>query len=376
MNSDPDEVLLSLLKQRHPSMEQVEEAIARGANINAADSDGVTMLMYAVRNEAASGALVSLLLKNGADVNAMAHNGDTALLKAVFYRHLCIATLRLLIEHGSNVNATNKKMDSVLMVALWSQPAPIIEELLKHGACVKDGDKSMIAYALRLHHGVDVIRILLDYAADIHFENDQALFAAIERFVFDGFIGGSADSVMLLLENGACINAIHNRCGTVLDYVTQWMRHYQGGKRLAFSDIYLPRIAQIRDVLVKAGASHSDQLVADKVGAWLHVYAGRATGLFTDTGVLRVEMLPNISKDQVDRFTTWHRQQRDLWESAKNIQHHGDKDAWKKCNLQGLGIAHEIKQLVGPVVNVSHGSICLEGQQDCTPVVEWQFVAG
>lgn len=65
------------------SVEDVAAALKRGADVNAADSDGNTALMYSVMYGISQRAIIDTLLRAGADVNARNHLGKTALMFAI-----------------------------------------------------------------------------------------------------------------------------------------------------------------------------------------------------------------------------------------------------------------------------------------------------
>ena len=81
--------------------EKVEDAVTKGADVNAKDNEGRTVLMQAAQNGHTRTAEV--LLKHGANVNAKDNNGKTALMRAVFSGRT--RTAEILLKHGADVNA-------------------------------------------------------------------------------------------------------------------------------------------------------------------------------------------------------------------------------------------------------------------------------
>jgi len=80
---------------------EVRRLLGNGANVNAADSDGETVLMRAAAQGYA--AVVQQLLDKGADVNAQTHYGYTALLFAAENGHTdCVSKL---LDQGANIDA-------------------------------------------------------------------------------------------------------------------------------------------------------------------------------------------------------------------------------------------------------------------------------
>ena len=82
------------------NVEKLKLLIEKGANVNAADEDGKTALMYAALCDAKETA--ELLIEKGADVNAVNDNGETALMMATKKNNKEIADL--LIKTGAKQN--------------------------------------------------------------------------------------------------------------------------------------------------------------------------------------------------------------------------------------------------------------------------------
>ena len=82
---------------------KVKKLIAEGADVNAKDNFGQTVLMWAACRGHIE--IAKLLIESGADVNAKDSTGDTALIFAASEGHL--ETVKILIESGADVNAKN-----------------------------------------------------------------------------------------------------------------------------------------------------------------------------------------------------------------------------------------------------------------------------
>ena len=81
-------------------LEQMEELLKKGADVNAQDCDGLTPLHRAIENDNLES--VKLLIRKGADVNTEDYNGRTPLYWTSLKQNIKI--ISALIEGGANVN--------------------------------------------------------------------------------------------------------------------------------------------------------------------------------------------------------------------------------------------------------------------------------
>jgi ankyrin repeat protein len=95
-----DEQLIQATVQRDVAL--VKRLLAKGADVNARDKDGWTVLMRAAPGGNVE--LLEVLVAGGADVNAKNHRGWTALIRTVD-RGGSEKALRLLLDRGADVNA-------------------------------------------------------------------------------------------------------------------------------------------------------------------------------------------------------------------------------------------------------------------------------
>jgi ankyrin repeat protein len=112
--------LFEICSDRNPKpaeqRRQIVRALKRGADIHAADKNGVTALHHAVRFR--SPAAVKTLIKHGANVNqACRRNGSTALHRAVTQTgapgtagkgEAAEAIIRILLAAGADTSIANK----------------------------------------------------------------------------------------------------------------------------------------------------------------------------------------------------------------------------------------------------------------------------
>jgi ankyrin repeat protein len=111
----------------------VQALLRAGADPNARERDGLSLLIQAVRSE--SRTVVRALLRAGADVNRVESHGgsrETALMTAAMYGNL--AMVRLLIEAGAEVSARSAKGDSALDLARRLRQEKVADLLRGAGA--------------------------------------------------------------------------------------------------------------------------------------------------------------------------------------------------------------------------------------------------
>ena len=114
-------------------LQEVENAIKAGANVNAKDQVGWTALMYAGAQNS-NPDVITVLIKNGADVNAADQEEQTPLMHAAA-GNSNPEVISTLLKAGANVNAKNKYGATALMQATANNGNPgVTLTLLKMGA--------------------------------------------------------------------------------------------------------------------------------------------------------------------------------------------------------------------------------------------------
>lgn len=200
MTRKRNEALLNAIKRN--DLKRVQGLLDRGADVNAADADGWTPLMWAVasgRKEA-----VSLLLDKGAELNARDKEDNTALIHAAM-AHPQIA--EVLIARGADLNAQNKVGTTALMWAIFVDNKNLARNLIARGADLnKQNNYGQSALMTAIAHGsTRLASDLVRAGADVRLKNKGG-FTALMLASCDPKVQ-SATLVRLLLEKGADMNA-------------------------------------------------------------------------------------------------------------------------------------------------------------------------
>ncbi|MBO5288313.1 MAG: ankyrin repeat domain-containing protein [Spirochaetales bacterium] len=127
-NESANEMLLKAVRQIN--LEDLEDAISKGAQVNYLDSMDKTVLMYACENNWYLG--VKRLLEAGAIASFRNFSGQTAMMFAVKYCN-DIRFVTLLRSYGADINEKDNTSKTVLMYAVANQSEVIINHLLNEG---------------------------------------------------------------------------------------------------------------------------------------------------------------------------------------------------------------------------------------------------
>lgn len=235
------------------TLEQVQTAIAAGANVNAKkgwyEKETPLMLMaWHTRDPE----VIRALLKAGAKVNATTKNGWNALSAALIHNKNPEIAL-ILIAAGADVNARHASGVTPLMRAAYGQKGPkVIEALLRAGADVnakRFDNMTALMEACWKSKDLEVIRMLLQARADVN---------AKDRYGRTPLMWASIPNVDpaiidLLLQSGADVNA----------------RTSEGRSALMMATIGTHK-EKIAATLIKGGA---DVNAKDKLGKSVLYYA-------------------------------------------------------------------------------------------------------
>ena len=128
----------------------VRAALGKGADVNAAQGDGMTALHWAAINGDAE--LTQILVRAGASVNATTRiAGATPMLLAAENGHGAI--VRALLNAGADAKTADLSGTTALMLAAAAGDADAIRALLQHGAQLEARDRAMERTALMFAAG-------------------------------------------------------------------------------------------------------------------------------------------------------------------------------------------------------------------------------
>jgi uncharacterized protein len=177
----------------------VRELLAKGADVNAAQVDGMTALHWAVNNDDAE--MAGLLVRSRANVNATNRYGVPPLSTACTNGNA--ALVRLLLDAGANANASLPGGETVLMTAARVGSLEAIKALLARGAnpnAQERRDQTALMWAAAEGHAT-VVRALIEAGSTINATLPSGftpLFFAVRE--------GHIDVVRVLLEAGVNVN--------------------------------------------------------------------------------------------------------------------------------------------------------------------------
>lgn len=252
-----DKLLLKAVTQRNVTAGRIQKLLKAGADVNARNEDGLSVLTLAIsygRNPEIISALIEaganvndrdddsplaaaicentsevvrLLVKAGADVNARYGGlGQTALMLSVTSEY---EDTLILIEAGADVNARNDLGDTALMHASGEFSDPdTVKALIKAGADVNarslDGSTALM-WAAVIAEEEDMnramIELLVRSGANVNARDSMGrtalMYAAGNLQGVVGMEGSSpVESAKILIEAGADVNAATNDGATAL----------------------------------------------------------------------------------------------------------------------------------------------------------------
>ena len=127
---------------KNRNLEVIAVLLKAGADVNAQDGNGMTPLMFA--GHRSSPEAINLLLKAGADLEARDFLGETALIRAAVSILNPAAIITTLVKAGADIEAQDNNGQTPLIRAVLDNPSAdeVIPVLLKAGADAKAKDSA------------------------------------------------------------------------------------------------------------------------------------------------------------------------------------------------------------------------------------------
>jgi ankyrin repeat protein len=164
------------------------------------------------------------LLARGADANARDADGNTVLMNWTDST-LSVSdsgrmrNMQLLLDHGADINARNNKGETALMLEVEANMEGmdngIVRYLLQWGAQANKADNEGTTALMRVHNSESIARTLLEYGAFVDARDHEGRTALMHAVKSAGNSLDPNDSLKvaaLLLRSGAAVNA-HDKTG-------------------------------------------------------------------------------------------------------------------------------------------------------------------
>ena len=231
---DEQELTNSLLKAVQESdVDTVKMLIKQGADVNACNEEGKTLLMLAVEDNRKD--IVELLLTARADPNR-AFDGEeaegiTALMLAAKKQALYVVPL--LLAHGAFINRQDSKGKAALHYAVeydedddLDRDPQVVKILLKAGAdanltCTDKFDNGGVTPLMLVENrdcgGIDVAKLLIEYGASVNAQ-DSVGWTPLMHCVLD------IDLMRVLVDKGAQVNTVARDGATVLSHAVAYIQ--------------------------------------------------------------------------------------------------------------------------------------------------------
>ena len=158
-------------------------------------SGGSTLLKLVVRIfQNFDIAIVRELVALGADVDAVDKNGDSVLITAAAEQNVSIVSF--LVRCGARVNAVNRDGRTAVNLAIQFENTPVVKYFIGIGATISSKDLHEAAVA----DSIPICKLLLDRGLNVNFRDEQGHTALVDAADL-----GHIDVVKYLLRRGTIV---------------------------------------------------------------------------------------------------------------------------------------------------------------------------
>jgi ankyrin repeat protein len=215
-----------LLAIRNGDMEEVNDLLNEGVDVNAKDFKGYSALPVAAFNNNME--MVRLLLDKGVDVNGKGYKGCTALFEALI-NNSNFEMAKLLLDKGADINARTVDGNSVLIHAVSKNKQKTAGFLLGRGANPDLRGNSVSPLTLAVaRYNLKIIKRLLDNGADINLRDKEGMTPLLQALATRPSGAGTyktqRDMVELFIKKGADVNVRSPDGKSPLDYSSSFIR--------------------------------------------------------------------------------------------------------------------------------------------------------
>jgi uncharacterized protein len=165
---------------QHRDIATLRTLVRQKVDVNAAQPDGMTALLWAAHNDDIDAA--ALLVKAGADVKTANRYGVTPVTEAATLGDA--AMMELLLKAGADPNSAPPEGDTALMLAAKAGSIACVKALLDHGADINareslHGETALHSAAGENHS--DVVQLLIDRGVDINAQARELKYPLVVR---------------------------------------------------------------------------------------------------------------------------------------------------------------------------------------------------
>jgi ankyrin repeat protein len=224
--------------------------------------------------------------------------------------------IRNLVRKGANINALDCEN----------------ENLLYHALCNICDTSS-----------VNLIRLLIELGINLNYAQDNCF-----NCLSMAFHKGNISVIEMLLKAGANPNCIIHELDLSLLDLAELDVLYEETQE---NDEDVEFMKDVIELLKKHGAKSSSEIIAKCPATYLNIAAYYETGIYTETGHLYIENIPNISTSLITNFKNWLANYPNTPETyideKGRYKKHPNNDLVNNHNIEGKKLAKQIKKLVG-----------------------------